>query len=194
MNSEKTKLINDEMSGIIIDTAERIVTTYGVDKLNVRKILKELDITNRVFYNRFHNINEVLQIVYKNTVLKIRETMPEKFEASTKEEFCERAMEIVIRSLENSYEHKMKFNHFVFESDSLSKENSRWWCDKIKSLLDYAKTKGFIADLDSDILSYTIWCFVRGYNADAVARNLPKEEAVEVFKYGFSVYLKGLTM
>ena len=52
--------------------------------------------------------------------------------------------------------------------------------------------KGYVKQLDSKILSYSIWCFVRGYNADAVGRNLPREEAVEIFKYSFSFLLEGI--
>lgn len=192
MNLKKDDLITDDVSVKIIETVERMVTSYGAETINVRKILKELDITNRVFYNRFHNINEVLEIVYKNTILKIRETMPEKFEVSTSEEFFDQVMSIVIHSLTSSYDSKMNFNQYVFNRDSISESNFQWWHSEIKKLIDYAMNKGFIKKVDSEVLSYSIWCFIRGYNADAVGRNLPKEEAVENFRYSFGFLLDGL--
>ena len=63
---------------------------------------------------------------------------------------------------------------------------------EIKKLIDFAKEKKFIKDVDSEVMSYAIWCFCRGYNADAVARNLPREEAVRRFRYSFSYLLEGL--
>lgn len=192
MQPKKFDLISDEMSEKIIETAEKLVTSYGAEGITVRRILQEMGITNRVFYNRFHNINEVLEIVYRNTILKIRESWPENFEVNSKEEFFERVMDVVVHSLTSSYDHKMQFNQYVFKSDSVSESNFRWWCDEIKKLIDYAIEKGYIKKLDSAVLSYSVWCFVRGYNADAVGRNLPREEAVEYFKYSFGFLLEGL--
>ncbi|MBQ7953264.1 MAG: TetR/AcrR family transcriptional regulator [Clostridia bacterium] len=192
MNSKKFNLISDEMSEKIIEAAERLLTSYGTENITVRRILTELGITNRVFYNRFHNINEVLEIVYRSTILKIRESLPENFEANTKEAFFEYVMDIVVHSLKSSYDHKMQFNQYVFNRDSISESNSRWWCGEIKKLIDYAMDRGYIKKVDSKVLSYSIWCFIRGYNADAVGRNLPKDEAVENFKYSFGFLLDGL--
>ena len=56
----KSEMIRDEMSERIIEVAHVIVQNGGVSALTVREILKRLNITNRVFYNRFHNIGEVL--------------------------------------------------------------------------------------------------------------------------------------
>ena len=49
-----------------------------------------------------------------------------------------------------------------------------------------------IKNVDAEGLSYAIWCFCRGYNADAVSRNLPKDETIENFKYCFRFFLDGL--
>ena len=192
MKSAEDKLIYDEMSVKIIETTEKLVTSNGARNINVRQVLKELEITNRVFYNRFHNIKEVLDIVYRNTIMKMRESIPDNFEANSKEEFFNKVTDIVVHSLMSSYDYKMKFNQYVFENDSLSKSNTKWWCDKIKYLLDYAIERGYVKQLDSGVLSYSIWCFVRGYNTDAVGRNLPREQAVEIFKYGFGFLLEGI--
>ena len=54
--------IRDEMSERIIEVAEQLATTEGAGTLTVRKILQTMDITNRVFYNRFRNIGDVLKI------------------------------------------------------------------------------------------------------------------------------------
>jgi len=190
LENEKAVLINDEMSETIISCAEKLVLNEGAASLTVRKILKALNITNRVFYNRFHNIEEVLAIVYKNTVLKIRESITAGYDTGT--DFFEHVKDVVVNSLIMSYDTKMKFNQYVFENDSVSQANYEWWIAEIKKLIDYAKENKLIKDVDSDTMSYAIWCFCRGYNADAVGRGLPKDEAVKNFRYSFGILLDGM--
>ena len=188
METEKIELIKDEMSDKIIETAENIAMNSG--EVTVRKILRALGITNRVFYNRFHNIEEVLEIVYMNTVVKVRESMATEYDG--KQDFFEYVTDAVAETLIASYDIKMKFNQHVFEYDSIFRGNYEWYMARIKKFFDYAKAQRLIkADIDSEVLSHAIWCFCRGYNADAVMR-LPKEEGVRNFKYSFRFLLDGL--
>lgn len=188
MNEEKSELIRDEMTDRIVEAAERIATDSG--EVTVRKILRALDITNRVFYNRFHNIEEVLEIVYTNTILKVREGIAAAYDG--KQDFFDYVTDAVAETLIASYDIKMKFNQHVFEYDSLSNLNYEWYMQRIKSLFAYAKQNHLVKpDIDSEILSYSIWCFCRGYNADAVIR-MPKDEALKNFKYSFRFLLDGL--
>ena len=154
MANKENGLIVDEMSDKIINTAERIVMSCGANNLTVRKVLQELNITNRVFYNRFHNINHVLEIVYKNTILEMRKSIG--IEMDSEKDFFEYVMDIVVKSLILSYDIKMQFNQYVFESDSLSDGNYEWWTTEIKRLMDYAIEKGYIKHVDSDVLSYSL--------------------------------------
>lgn len=189
MNNKEIKLISDARSAEIIDTVETLVTEHGAGDVNVKMVLNKLGITNRVFYNRFRNIDEVLFIVYKNMVTRmhgcIKAFDPEK-------DFFEQVTEYVANTLEMSYDTRMKFNLYVFESNSISAANYEWWMSEIKKLLEYAISKGLMRELDTDTTAYAIWCFCRGYNADAVTRGLPKDEAVRNFKYSFGIFLEGM--
>ena len=184
------KLISDDMSLKIIETAEQLALNYGVNVLNVRKILQTLNITNRVFYNRFRNIEEVLEIVYKKTALKIRESIISKFDENGN--FFEQVINIVASTLIMSYDNKMNLNQFVFESDLSSQDNYNWWKGEIVNLIELGKRKGLLKDVNSDTVSYAVWCFIRGYNVDALSRKVPKEVAVEDFKYSFGLFLDGM--
>ena len=95
-------LISDEMSRRIIAAAEQIARTSGAESVTVRSILRALGISNRVFYNRFHNAAEVLDIVYANTVLKIRESLVAKFDPE--QDFFQQVLDIVENTLVMSYE------------------------------------------------------------------------------------------
>ena len=189
-NASSDELIKDEMSDKIISAAEKIATASGPEALTVRKILQHLAITNRVFYNRFHNISEVLDIVYKNTIQKIRDTIPTEFDPD--KDFFEQVIDFVANTLVISYRAKNHFNYYVFENDSVSDYNYRWWMQKIREIIEYAKEKRYIQNVDSEVMSYSIWCFCRGYNADAVGRGLPMNEAIKNFKYSFAFLLNGM--
>ena len=190
MENLNKELIVDEMSQKIIESAEHIAHTSGVESINVRRIMQELNITNRVFYNRFRNIEEVLEVIYQRTFLKIRESILAKFDPE--KDFFEQVKNIVADTLVKSYENKENLNQFIFENDSHSADNYSWWKIEIEKLIEFGKQKGVLKDIETAKMSYAIWCFIRGYNADALGRNLPREEAVENFKYSFGILLDGM--
>lgn len=190
MASEKHELIQDELSEKIIDATAHLVATEGAHKINVRKVLKYLDITNRVFYNRFHNIEEVLDIVSENSILEVRNSL--RFHFDEKKDFFEQIMTEVEKTLIVSYETRMNFAHYVFENDSVTSSNYEWWTKEIEKIINYAINKGYIKNVDPEMTSYAIWCFIRGFNADAIGRKLPLEDALKRYRYGFNFILKGL--
>ena len=192
LNNEISALIQDDMSDRIIETAKEIAIEFGIENLNVRKILQRLNITNRVFYNRFHNIDEVLEILYEDIVLKIRESIISKFEPD--KDFFEQVIDIVANTLVMSYKLKTEFNNYVFENDSISDRNYLWWKGEIKKIIEFGKENNYLRDVDSDVMSYAIWCFIRGYNADAIGRKLSMEDAVNNFKYSFNILLDGMKL
>lgn len=184
------KMIRDAMSEKIVMVTEALVTDYGVEGVNVRRILQTLGISNRVFYNRFHNIDEVLDEVYRNMAERMRESILSKIDPDM--DFFLQVTDIVTQALIMSYNRKMRFSGYVFENDSVSDSNYEWWIMHISALIDYGKAKGFVKDVQSKKVAYAIWCFCRGYNADAVGRGLPKDEAVALFRYSFGFLLEGL--
>ncbi len=190
MDNASTRLIFDEMSEKIIETAEKMAATLGAHTVTVKKILEALGITNRVFYNRFHNIDEVLRIVYKNTVDKIRESA---FPAvSEKKDFFEYVMEVVENALVLSYDSPVALGFDSFSSAPDADSYREWWTGEIKKLIEHAMEKGYIKPVDQEIMSHSIWCFCRGYNADAVNRGIPREEAIRNFRYSFGFFIEGL--
>ena len=186
-------LIFDETSEQIIATAERLALQSGGEKLTVRMILQAMGgVSNRVFYNRFKNIDDVLSIVYQKVILKMRSSVTDNFEPDG--DFTEQVINIVTATLNISYDVKMNFSRYVFETDSVSNENYEWWKSEITKLIELGKSGGHInKSIDTSGMSYAIWCFIRGYNADALSRGIPREEAVENFKYAFRVLLEGMS-
>ena len=89
--------------------------------------------------------------------------------------------DITVKTLINTYDVKQQFSQYMFEYDSKTEANHRWWTDKVKEIIEIGKKRNQVKDVDSEALSYAIWCFFRGYNADAVNRQLPKDVAVKDF-------------
>ena len=184
------ELIYDDMSEKIIQTAQELAKQYGAKTLTVRRLLLELGVTNRVFYNRYHNIDEVLEIVYKRAVSQMHDSLKSEYDAQ--KNLFEYAMDVALKVLINTYDIKMQFSGYMFEHDSFTESNWKWWCEELEKIIAGAVENKIIKPVDPKMLSYTFWCFCRGFNADAVARKLSKEEATERFKFGFGCLLEGI--
>ena len=186
----KDNLICDSISDEIIAVTERLAVRDGAKNVNVRRVLNEMNVTNRVFYNRFHNIDEVLEIVYKNAVIKMQDSVVSDIDIN--KDFFEYVIDVAVNVLIKTYDVKQQFSQYMFEHDSLTEANRLWWDEKIKGFAAVGRATGQIKDLDDDKLSYTVWCFFRGFNADAVHRKLSKEEAVERFSFGLQCLFDGI--
>ena len=188
---ENTGLIRDEMSEKIIDITKNLAAEYGAHAVTVKKILSVLGTTNRVFYNRFHNVDEVLRIVYANAVVNMRQCF--KSDYDSKEKFFDYCMDVAVNVFVSTYDIKMQCRRYTFEHDSLTESNREWWSSEMLKVCEYARRKGLIKkNVDLETLSYSIWCFCRGYNTDAVSRGLSKKDALKYFKFAFGYFLEGI--
>lgn len=184
-------LIKDGISEQIINTAEQLVQRDGGEKLTVRKVLQAMGgVSNRVFYNRFKNIDEVLNVLYERISTKLRDSITESFDPNGN--FVGQVINVVSNTLIMSYDLKMNFNHYIFETDSVSNVNYEWWKAEIGKLIELGKKQGCLGNIDTQKMSYAIWCFIRGYNADALSRGIPRDTAVENFRYAFRILLTGM--
>ena len=191
--SSRPERIHDEISDQIVEIVAGIAEKEGAHKVTVRKITDELGVTNRVFYNRFSNCDEVLRIVYRNAFVNIRENIRPDFH--DRDSFLKFCVDTAVSVLLHTYDIKMQFRRYVFEHDSQTEENRLWWAQKVKKYYHYALEQGFTTkQLDEDALCYAVWCFCRGYYADAVSRELAKEDAVRYFTFGFTCLLNGLVL
>ena len=187
---KEQKYISDEMSKKIISTVKDLAKTKGANSITVSDVLRELNISNRVFYNRFNNIEEVLQLIY----IEITDSFHQNFDLGfdSAEDFFENLINYMENTLIGSYNTKGNLNQFIFERDSVSSKNFDWWIEEIKRIINFAIEEGYIRDINIDQLSYAIWCFIRGFNADALSRDIPLEESREAFRYSFKLFLDGL--
>lgn len=186
------ELINDDVSRQIINSAKKLAQNKNLQKINVRDILNDLNITNRVFYNRFHNVDEVLECIYSEAVNKVRRSLDVTW--SDDKDYFEHILEVVSRTLLISYETKQNVSQYIFEADSEDDRNYIWWNEEINKLVVLGQHLGKIkSDIDIDALNYSIWCFIRGFNADALARNISKDVALKNFRYGFSLILSAIS-
>ena len=185
------ELIQDELSLRIIESAKKIAKEKGIGKITVRDILKDLELTNRVFYNRFHNINEVLEVIYNDAISKVRESLAISWDECS--DFWQHIQMVAERTLIFSYESRSNMSAYIFELDSVANDNFNWWQQEIRKLILLGKKHHHISEnLDEIAISYSIWCFIRGFNADAIARHLPREDALAQFRYGFSCFMNGI--
>lgn len=189
MEKENKKLINDNMSIKIIDATEQIIFDQGIETLNVSKILKHLNITNRVFYNRFNNIQEVLQKIFKRVIERKKDIISIQYDES--QDFFEYVINVATNFLLFAYEVQDKFNYLIFGSDVFTQNNYEWYLVKIKEIIQLGRSKNLLKDFDDEAMSYFVWCSCRGFNADVVMR-MNKDEAINKFQNTFKYLLEGL--
>lgn len=184
-------LIYDEISERIIASARDLARIKNTGKITVRDILHDLNMTNRVFYNRFHNIDEVLEILYAESVQTVRQSLSIPLQEDT--DFFSHVQAVAQRTLVLSYESRQHYSQFIFDADSATNDIFRWWTQEIRKLIHSGVELGKLRrDLDEEAVSYAIWCFIRGFNADAIARNVPMEDALNQFRIGFGCFLRGI--
>lgn len=185
------ELIQDHLSDKIIDVARQLAQTKKIEKITVRDILKTMNLSNRVFYNRFHNIDEVLTILYQETIQKVRESVFVDYDSNL--DFKSNILNIATNTLILTYESRFNMSQFIFETDSGKNDNFSWWNTEIKKLIEKGKSMNLLKnDLDDEAISYAIWCFIRGFNTDALTRKLPLEKAKQLFQIGFGTFYEGL--
>ena len=182
--------IEDDLTKKIIDVATKIAYDDGVGEVTVKRILDEMGVTNRVFYNRFSNINEVILIIYNNIVDKIRQCLDTGYSGET--DFYEYVINLGVAVLKKTYENKLHFSQYMFEYDSYMSENRRWWMKHIEVLIKYGIEKGYFIPVDAESMSYSVWCFCRGFNADAIGGGLLPDDAEKRFRVGFSSLVRGM--
>ena len=182
--------LEDELTDQIVDVATKIAYTDGVAHISVKRIITELGVSNRVFYNRFKNIQDVLDIVYHRIVKQMRECINTEYDEST--DYYDYLQNIGVAVLKSTYEDKLHFSQYMFEYDSYSESNRKWWIDHIKPLIQYGIDNDLLKNVNTTYLSYSIWCFCRGFNADAVGTGLTLDEALESFKLGLSCIIEGM--
>ena len=192
MENKPSVIIKDSVSDEIIELTEDLVIKQGVTTLNVSMLMTKMGKSTRVFYNRFRNIEEVLNIVYKKVVMKMRDNLRDVASEGRDTDYFAYVEKLIVLCMEDTYDLKNQFSQYAFEHDSLSKNNYEWWIEKIKGLVMFGISNGYIRDdLDVDAISYFLWCLCRGCNADAVMRNISKEDAVRSLKAGFACFLEG---
>ena len=93
-----------------------------------------------------------------------------------------------------SYFEFMKHYDYMFISDILNKVNKEWWVEHIVVILNYGVKNGFLKPVNTEDISYAIWCFCRGFNVDAIKGKLDLNEALKIFKVAFTAFIDGLTL
>ena len=83
---KRSDKIQDGLSEQIVQIVARLAAEEGAHKVTAKQVINELGMTNRVFYNRFSNIDEVLRIVYRNAVVQMHENIEPDFTIRTA--FC----------------------------------------------------------------------------------------------------------
>lgn len=181
--------LEDEISLKIIDTAMEIASEEGIATLTVSKIINRMNVTNRVFYNRFKDIPDVITAVYDKVVEQLRGCFDTPY--TPDKDLCEYIINLAVSVLEKTYETKLHFAGYLYNYEFFLEENREWWISHMVPLVEYGIEHGIFKETDPRLLAYSVWCYCRGFNASSVGNNLSKEDAIKAFKLGLGYFIQG---
>ncbi len=182
--------LEDETSKTIIATAAQIARREGMEELTVKRVLTELKVSNRVFYNRFRNIDDVIQVLYEDLVQEIRSSLERVQQPA--QSYPDYLLELAVAAVEKIYQNTLHFKQYLFSYQVANDTNRDWWLKKIQQLLRRGMEQGELKVNDPVKMSYGVWCFCLGFHRDAVGDELTEQEAMDAFREAFSCLIQGM--
>ena len=132
--------LEDETSKTIIATAAQIARREGMEELTVKRVLTELKVSNRVFYNRFRNIDDVIQVLYEDLVQEIRSSLERVQQPA--QSYPDYLLELAVAAVEKIYQNTLHFKQYLFSYQVANDTNRDWWLKKIQQLLRRGMEQG----------------------------------------------------
>lgn len=180
----------DKTSQRIIKAVKKLVYKEGASSINVRRVLKELHISNRIFYNRFQNIEEALLAVSQQIITEMRVCIIKPY--NPKQDYYKYLLGVARSVLIKTYKVKKSFSDYMFNNDIIDESNKIWWTNHIREILHQGIKNKFIKPLNEEEFSYGVWCFCRGFNVDAIKSRLELKKALKIFDLTFGSLIEGI--
>ena len=183
-------MLQDETADEILRIAKEICKTEGAGQVTVRKIITQMGVTNRVFYNRYRSRDALLYQIYSEAVTEMHRCVDPHY--TDKDSFFQFCLETGEQVLGQTYDIKRQFKDYYFAHTELTDHNRDWWSEQVRRHYTIAHENGWIQVTDIEKIGVSLWCMCRGYLEDAAVRAFTKDEALQAFRFGMTCYLKGL--
>lgn len=183
--------IEDETTKRIIETATAIAQQDGMEKLSVKRILEEMNVSNRVFYNRFRNIEDVIEVMYHEFVGNLRGRI-ELEKLAEDDHYYETLLELAVSVVRKMYHDDIHFRMRLLSYETSKASNRSWWLEQIEAILKDGVKRGLLKPMNEQAVSYGIWCFCLGYHKEALGQQVSEEEAIAGFIESFSFLIEGM--
>lgn len=183
--------IEDKTTKAIVRTAAVIAQREGLEKLTVKRILSEMKVSNRVFYNRFRNIEDLIEVMYHQFVDTVRERINPERLADT-EHYYETMLELAVGVVRKMYHNDIHFRLRLLSYEASKESNRNWWLKQIQEILKDGVNRGLLKPMNEQAVSYGVWCFCLGFHKDALGKNINEEEAISAFRESFSYFIEGM--
>lgn len=183
--------IEDDTTKAIVKTAGIIAQREGLDQLSVKRILSEMKVSNRVFYNRFRNIEDLIEVMYHEFVGTLRGQINPQQLADT-EHYYDKLLELAVGVVQKMYRNHIHFRLRLLSYETSKESNRNWWLEQIQKILEDGVSRGLLKPMNEQAVSYGVWCFCLGFHKDALGKNVSEEEAISAFRESFSYFIEGM--
>lgn len=183
--------IEDETTKEIIHTAKKIAQKEGLEQLSVKRILAEMKVSNRVFYNRFRNIEDVIELLYEQAVNSLREIID--LSLLEKDELYYETLEnLAVNVVRCLYQNNIHFRARLLSYETSKDNNRNWWIEQIQTILCDGVTRGLLKPMDELGTARGIWCLCLGFHKEALGKSVPEQEAIASFRTFFTIFIEGM--
>lgn len=183
--------IKDKTAKSILRTAVIIAQREGLEQLSVKRILSEMKISNRVFYNRFRNIDDVIEVMYCEFVGFLREKISLEYFSDT-EHYYDTMLDLATDVVKKMYGNDIHFRLRLLSYETSKENNRAWWLNQIQEILRDGIKRGLLKPMDEYAVSCGIWCFCLGFHKEALGSQISEEQAISAFRQSFSCLIDGI--
>lgn len=182
--------LEDETTKQIIAAATGIAQREGIEQLSVKGILAEMGVSNRVFYNRFRNIDDIIQILYNELVQEIRASLKSVREEGR--DYYSYLLELAVAVVRKIYQNNLHFRKHLLSYHASNDSNRNWWLTQIQTILQDGINRGLLRKMNITAVSYGVYCFCLGFHKEAVGEALEGEQAIGAFSQSFALLIEGM--
>ncbi|MBE7042550.1 MAG: TetR/AcrR family transcriptional regulator [Ruminococcaceae bacterium] len=185
--------IEDETTVTIIRVAKEIAQKEGIEQLSVKRILTEMKVSNRVFYNRFRNIEDVIELLYEQAVNSFRGIIDLSL-LEQSENYYETLENLAVNVVRCLYQNNIHFRARLLTYEASKDNNRNWWITQIQDILRNGVERGLLRPMDELAVARGIWCFCLGFHKEALGNSVSEQDAISSFRASFSIFISGMKM
>jgi AcrR family transcriptional regulator len=192
---ERKERDRGEMREKILQSAHRLFLNKGFEEISIRNIAEAIEYSPATIYLYFKDKDEIFFALHTEAFKKFNSYLGE---VATVKNPLDRLIKLGEKYVEFTFAHPKYYNiMFIMEAPMNCDENSEDWQEGAKAhgflegIVQECKKQGHFKNLDTKILSFTIWSYMHGMCSLALRdrmRIYPEKDRESIRKKSFKQF------